>query len=597
MRLSAYARDLRGAEKRRYLEKVAQCGGVDPYDYGAGDAALDVTLLPRVEFTDIKDYLVHATSFATREALKAYKSMEGHNYLTSGWVQEPCVKVLANGRRVVLGKVRHSQAFYENALEPWLLVTEDGAVLAAHCTCMAGLGEACSHIAAVLFYVEVVVRRRDGKVCTDEENSWLPPYVQHLEGKRCSQVSFASARAKKIQMDAGMETHRSRRQQKAAIEETTPEEWSMFLSMCHKSDSRPALLSLEEPYAAEFAPVALKFPKAVLTNLHKDDVPETQDAMMDHCMEVMKALVIEPEVARLVEAETKDQAKSTKWFTFRAGRITASNAKAVCRTSIPSPSMSLLNKICSPEHTQFWAPQTAWGKEHEETARQAYAAASASIHLNFQCATAGLHISVEKPFLAATPDGLVTCSCCGEGVLEVKCPYNGRNGTVKELALSKSACVSLTGGKLRLRTDHSYYYQVQLQMFVTQRKYCDFVLWTVREFVMLRVYYDSEFSSAMAQRCQLYFERVVLPELCFNYWTSNRSCEAEAGCTGTSGSDAEKTDSLFCFCQQPESGKMISCDNGTCKYKWFHFACVGLKRAPRAKKWYCSECQKVVNKV
>lgn len=197
MRLSAYARDLRGAEKRRYLEKVAQCGGVDPYDYGAGDAALDMTLLPRVEFTDIKDYLVHATSFATREALKAYKSMEGHNYLTSGWVQEPCVKVLADGRRVVLGKVRHSQAFYENALEPWLLVTEDGAVLAAHCTCMAGLGEACSHIAAVLFYVEVVVRRRDGKVCTDEENSWLPPYVQHLEGKRCSQVSFASARAKK----------------------------------------------------------------------------------------------------------------------------------------------------------------------------------------------------------------------------------------------------------------------------------------------------------------------------------------------------------------------------------------------------------------
>lgn len=178
-------------------------------------------------------------------------------------------------------------------------MTEDGAVLAAHCTCMAGLGEACSHIAAVLFYVEVVVRRRDGKVCTDEENGWLPPYVQHLEGKRCSQVSFASTRAKKIQMDAGVETHRSRRQQKAAIQETTPEEWSTFLSMCHKSDSRPALLSLAEPYAAEFAPVALKFPKAVLTNLHKDNVPETQDAMMDHCVEVMKALVIEPEVCLL----------------------------------------------------------------------------------------------------------------------------------------------------------------------------------------------------------------------------------------------------------------------------------------------------------
>ncbi|XP_077553350.1 uncharacterized protein LOC144168189 [Haemaphysalis longicornis] len=30
-------------------------------------------------------------------------------------------------------------------------------------------------------------------------------------------------------------------------------------------------------------------------------------------------------------------------------------------------------------------------------------------------------------FFAASPDGLVECSCCGRGVLEIKCPCKHRN--------------------------------------------------------------------------------------------------------------------------------------------------------------------------
>ena len=32
----------------------------------------------------------------------------------------------------------------------------------------------------------------------------------------------------------------------------------------------------------------------------------------------------------------------------------------------------------------------------------------------------GLFIDRDHPFIAASPDGLVTCSCCGEGLCEVK---------------------------------------------------------------------------------------------------------------------------------------------------------------------------------
>lgn len=37
-------------------------------------------------------------------------------------------------------QVWHYQAFYDKALEPWLLVMEDGALLAAHCICKVGMG-------------------------------------------------------------------------------------------------------------------------------------------------------------------------------------------------------------------------------------------------------------------------------------------------------------------------------------------------------------------------------------------------------------------------------------------------------------------------
>lgn len=43
-------------------------------------------------------------------------------------------------------------------LNAWVLCENEGYVLCAHCTCMAGLGEACSHVGAVLFAIEEFVR-------------------------------------------------------------------------------------------------------------------------------------------------------------------------------------------------------------------------------------------------------------------------------------------------------------------------------------------------------------------------------------------------------------------------------------------------------
>ncbi|KAL1415836.1 hypothetical protein MTO96_028619 [Rhipicephalus appendiculatus] len=126
-----------------------------------------------------------------------------------------------------------------------------------------------------------------------------------------------------------------------------------FLSSCHASGCRPALLSPEENFAKDYVPVATKFPTAALGNLQGDDVPATWENVEAHCCRIAGTLSFEKEVAEEIEKETRQQSKSSKWFAFRAGRITASNAKAVCRTSVTTPSRSLVKRVCYPEATQF----------------------------------------------------------------------------------------------------------------------------------------------------------------------------------------------------------------------------------------------------
>ncbi|KAL9965941.1 hypothetical protein ACROYT_G029808 [Oculina patagonica] len=47
---------------------------------------------------------------------------------------------------------------------------------------------------------------------------------------------------------------------------------------------------------------------------------------------------------------------------------------------------------------------------------------------------------------------------------------------------------------------------------------------------------------------------------------------------------------VYCFCQQPEFGDMIACDNKQCPIEWFHYPCVGIMREPPGH-WYCDNCQ------
>ena len=119
------------------------------------------------------------------------------------------------------------------------------------------------------------------------------------------------------------------------------------------------------------------------------------------------------------------QSESFLWYEHRRGRITSSKFKVVCNTSIDSPSSSLVNSILK-GNKKIKAPALEWGLTNESHARRDYTHVMEASHTSFKVTTTGLHVSPHYPHLGASPDGLISCSCCNDGLLEIKCPYSFR---------------------------------------------------------------------------------------------------------------------------------------------------------------------------
>ena len=90
-------------------------------------------------------------------------------------------------------------------------------------------------------------------------------------------------------------------------------------------------------------------------------------------------------------------------------------------------------------------------------------------HTNFRCFCCGLVISEQYNFIAATPDAVMSCNCCGSGIVEIKCPFVMKDNDPDEAQFLENGS---------LETSHQYYYQVQTQLFVCGAEFGDFVVCT-----------------------------------------------------------------------------------------------------------------------
>ncbi|XP_078658592.1 uncharacterized protein LOC144903975 [Branchiostoma floridae x Branchiostoma belcheri] len=522
--LSPYAQSLCAVAKGRYQEKVAKIG-FDPYALGRSAFLSDLALLPDVEYPDIVNYLVLSTSWAMNQQMKAYKSMEAYNFFVSGWVDTLHMKTVDPDKILVTARVKHSQKATATPLKPWFVAEKNGNVILAHCNCMAGVSEACSHIGAILFAAEVGARSKKSRTCTQDKSQWtVPTYVRNIPYLPAAEMDFQSAKKKHaLLLESNITPSATRTMPEGTTEAgTSMAEQMQFFHNISQSDCHPIILSLVPPFNENYIPKKVVLPKSLSEQYYDEKLSEASYSdLCEKCCELNLSLT--PDEIQAIEENTRQQSHSTVWYKQRAGRITASNLKSACHTDPDKPSKSLIMNVCYPESHKFVTPATKWGQDHEATARKAYAEKMRESHEDFGTFDSGLHINNDWPYLGATPDGMVECRCCGTGVCEMKCPFSAKDLLPTDLASTGNFCLKKTNDTVHLDHSHAYYYQAQAQIFICDVEYCDFVIWTNKGVYIERILPNEAFWNNIILKSKEFFDKAILPEIVGKWYSKTQS--------------------------------------------------------------------------
>ena len=560
--------------KGRYMDKLKLINfDVCPYQLPADVWVDRPTLWPDLEWPEVYDYLINSPGIFTRESMKSRKSLEAHNQFVCGWVRTVfCYTAKTNV--ILKADVMPSQRLNESPHIPWVAINKEATnIIAAHCTCMAGLGESCSHIGALLFKVEAAVRCGYTKLtCTEEACKWNNDFVKKITPVPIANVDFYSDEAVK----------NFKANPKKAVHQTKPtqqQQQQFFEAISTIQGENAIVLHTKSGFYAPFIPKVMpperaKLPQRLRT-LYKKEYASDRTKYKE-ALENMPELKITENDNVYLNSVTIKQHLSPVWHEMRSGRITASKVNRVLTTNLQSPAPSLIKDICkasAPRTTSI--PSLKWGIDNEKVALEEYKLFVSNDHLDFGIEECGLKLCTSKAFLGASPDGLLTCKCHNlRQLIEIKCPYTLRDSL-------NSDCVLFLDGNKKLRTDHAYFAQVQFQLHVFELDICNFVVWTPNWMHITDVKYDEQFVTNSIPILENFHKNFVIPEIL------TRQLEL-------SQLDVKpKTYKCICGGEYNSKGKKtwIGCDSNACHNEWYHLSCVNLKRIPKGK-WYCPSCTK-----
>ena len=229
-------------------------------------------------------------------------------------------------------------------------------------------------------------------------------------------------------------------------------------------------------------------------------------------------LKLSPERIREIEHKTKDQQLCELWYFARRYRLTASNFGLVYHRLPTTPPDALVLRLLGVK-TFSYSEATEWGKRNEENALKQYIQHHQSGgHVGLTVCRSGFVVCESHPFLGASPDANVYDPSQQQpfGVVEIKCPFSCRNMTpIQACSVKKFFCtLDLSGEKLLLKRSHNYYCQIQGQMAISGRSWCDFVIYTSKGLGVERINFDSHFwENDLLPKLISFYDNCILPEI------------------------------------------------------------------------------------
>ena len=236
----------------------------------------------------------------------------------------------------------------------------------------------------------------------------------------------------------------------------------------------------------------------------------TSDDNKQHLFESL--IPTEEELSTVMEC-TAGQSNSKEWEKQRIGRITASNMHRIftrMRTldTNPETDVTEIVKIVMRYNNPFHSAATSYGIKAELKAKRKYQEIMKKTHTNFKIKETGLHLC-DISYVGASPDLLVSCDCCGDGLCEIKSPYSARHGVPS----TDLRYLAETDGQMHLKESSAYYTQIVGQMGVCQRPYCDFFVFTEKGNHMERIRMNAILWAAMVDTFRQFWFKYIASEL------------------------------------------------------------------------------------
>lgn len=376
-------------------------------------------------------------------------------------------------------------------------------------------GEACNHIAALLYAIaDITEKKINGKLApTSQKCKWNNPRKRKLSPKKAENVLFRKHTFER-------EAPANKCIKVFDIQKSTVNV-ERFRDKLISNKSKAGWLTNFVKDTCTVKEITMPLP--LLHNIDFQFSNQTDlksDQCKSHFVSYFEKLKISESESVTIEQLTREQSKSECWQSARKERITSSYFGKVIKRKHMSEPDALLKDICG--YRTFSNQFVEYGQKHEAAARKTYIHQMKKSHPGLTVKQCGLIVDNKFPHLGASPDGLVYCTCSeckpvGHGLLEIKCPASmqWRMSTPQECAKdSNFFCYLNDKGQVKLKTNHNYYYQVQGQMAITGRKWCDFVVWTCSGTASIqRVWFDQELWVDMLSKLSTFYVDAFLPEL------------------------------------------------------------------------------------
>ncbi|KAK3108711.1 hypothetical protein FSP39_013948 [Pinctada imbricata] len=391
----------------------------------------------------------------------------------------------------------YSQRSYSSTVT---ISENSGMIRDATCTCSAaGLGR-CAHVAAILFALEDFISEfgTDVPTCTEKLCAWNKGRRKNKNPAAVYSKQYPSMKKelKKIRTP-GIEILKSDPRPEALRQDKiSKEDKNAFVSDLNNLGGECGWTTLLDFVYDDFTV------EDYGTEILKTQCEQFHFNLKEVCTDKQGPFQLD---------KTVGQSDSKEWMLQRKCRVTASVAKDVA--CIKTGHTGVLKRILYTDSPL--TPAIIYGQKNEKKALESYIEKNPQYTID----STGLWINPKYPGLGCSPDGIFNDTQSTTGLIEIKCPYVLKNVSPcmaqKSMTMKEEKnffCTFQSDGTLRLKRNHKYYYQIQMQLAICEQKVCDFVIWSQHGMSVERIQMDESFWNHTYPKLLRFHKEYLVPE-------------------------------------------------------------------------------------